>query len=192
MKLILIFLLLITGFEMAAQDKPYYYQIPETPETYTAATVAARLVDGLGFRFFWATYGLTEQDLDYRPSEGARTCHETIEHINGLTTILLNAVNKKPTGAATAEKLSFTELREKILQNIKTASEMLKRPDADLEDFDMIFDRPGGKQEYPFWNLVNGPIADAIWHVGQVVTFRRASGNPLPSGVNVLRGIKTD
>jgi hypothetical protein len=135
---------------------------------------------------------LLQKDLDYRPSEGARTSFETIEHINGLTTVLLNAVNKRPTGAGTAEKLSFAELREKILLNIKTASDILKKTDAKLEDFDMIFDRPTGKQEYPFWNLVNGPIADAIWHVGQVVTFRRASGNPLPEGVNVLRGIKTD
>ena len=32
--------------------------------------------------------------------------------------------------------------------------------------------------EYPFWSLLNGPIADMIWHVGQVVTFRRSLGNP--------------
>lgn len=192
MKKIFFVSLLFITLSMDAQNKPYYYQIPDTPTTYTAANVAARLVDGLGFRFFWATEGLVQKDLDYRPSEGARSALETIEHINGLTTVLLNAVNKVPSGAASTEKYSFSELRDKILLNIKTASDILKKGDANLEDFDMVFDRPTGKIEYPFWNLINGPIADAIWHVGQVVTFRRASGNPLPNGVNVLTGKKSN
>lgn len=176
-----------------AQNKPYYYQIPEAPATFTPATVAARMVDGLGFRYFWASEGLTEKDLAYKPTEDSRTSLETLQHIDGLTFILINAVNKKSNkGSTGSEKLSFEELRTKTLLQIQQASEILKQPDANLEDFDMIFERTNGKQEYPFWNLVNGPIADALWHVGQVVTFRRSSGNPLPKGVNVLQGKKTD
>jgi len=38
--------------------------------------------------------------------------------------------------------------------------------------------------------LLNGPIADALTHVGQVISFRRTSGNPIPKGVNVFMGIK--
>jgi hypothetical protein len=72
------------------------------------------------------------------------------------------------------------------------ASEALKQPGARLDEMDMVFERGTTKQEFPFWNLINGPIADAIWHVGQVVSFRRSSGNPLPQGVNVLTGTKTD
>lgn len=178
---------------LSAQDKPYYYQIPDTPKMYTAATVAARLVDGLGFRFYWATEGLTEKDLQFKPSKDARTSLETIEHIKGLTDILLNAVSKRTTKTGNSQpKLSFKELREAIINNIKTASDILKSSDANLEDFDMVFEGQSSKTEYPFWNLVNGPISDALWHVGQVVTFRRSSGNPLPAGVNVLQGTKRD
>ncbi|MBK6990583.1 MAG: hypothetical protein IPH34_01590 [Chitinophagaceae bacterium] len=177
----------------SAQNKPYYYQIPEAPATFTPATVAARMVDGLGFRYFWATEGLTEKDIAYKPTEDSRTSLETLQHIDGLTFILLNAVNKKTTiGSSGFEKLTFEELRIKTLLQIQQASEILKKPDANLEDFDMIFERTNGKQEYPFWNLINGPIADALWHVGQIVTFRRSSGNPLPKGVNVLQGTKTN
>ncbi len=177
----------------SAQNKPYYYQIPEAPATFTPATVAARMVDGLGFRYFWATEGLTEKDIAYKPTEDSRTSLETLQHIDGLTFILLNAVNKKSTiGSSGFEKLTFEELRIKTLLQIQQASEILKKPDANLEDFDMIFERTNGKQEYPFWNLVNGPIADALWHVGQIITFRRSSGNPLPKGVNVLQGTKTN
>lgn len=176
-----------------SQDRPYYYQIPDTPATYTAATVAARLVDGLGFRYFWATEGLTEKDMSYRPSKEARTTLETLQHIHGLTLILMNTVNKQSTKpAAAGNKLSLAELREQTLQQIKTASELLKQPGVNLEDMDMIFERPGSKQEFPFWNLINGPVSDALWHVGQVVSFRRSSGNPMPKGVSVLTGTKTD
>ncbi len=189
----LIILALVISVNASAQDKPYYYQIPEAPATFTAATVAARMVDGLGFRYFWATEGLTEKDLSYHPTEDSRTSLETLEHIDGLTKILLNAVNKKVnTSGGDTAKLSFVSLRQRTLEQIKMASDILKQPDAKLEDFDIIFERSNGNQEYPFWNLLNGPIADALWHVGQVVTFRRSSGNPLPKGVSVLQGKKFD
>ena len=192
MKIILLALSLAITSGVLAQQKPYYHTIPDTPTTFTATTVAARLVDGLGFRYFWATEGLTEKDLVYKPSANARTTFETLEHINGLTTILLNSVSKKSTNFGTpAEKLTFPQLRERTLKNIQTASELLKKSDAKLEDFDMIFERPNSKTEFSFWYLINGPISDALWHVGQVVSFRRGSGNPLPKGVNVLTGTKT-
>ncbi|MBI1341876.1 MAG: hypothetical protein GC171_02965 [Terrimonas sp.] len=184
---------LFIQIQMMAQDKPYYYQIPEAPASYTATNVAARLVDGLGFRYFWATEGLRPVDLAFKPSDSARTSLETLEHIYGLTNVLLNAVQQKPTQPSnTVEKLSFESIRAKTLQNIQKASEILKKQQAKLEDFDMIFERPNGSTSFPFWNLVNGPISDALWHVGQVVTFRRSSGNPLPKGVNVLQGTKTE
>ncbi len=192
MKIILIILSLAISSGTLAQQKPYYYTIPDTPTTYTAATVVARLVDGLGFRYFWATEGLTEKDLNYKPSADARTTLETLEHINGLVEILVNTVNKKSTTFGNpAVKISFAQLRDKTLKNIQTASELLKKSDTKLESLDMIFERASNKTEYPFWNLINGPISDALWHVGQVVSFRRGSGNPLPKGVNVLTGTKT-
>lgn len=185
--------LLFVSVYCMGQEKPYYYNIPDTPKVYTAATVAARMVDGLGFRYFWATAGLTEKDLMFKPGNDTRTTLETIEHIKGLTDILLNTVSKQPTDFATPPaKMSFVELREKTLQNIRTASELLKQPGANLDEMEMIFQRSTNKTEYPFWNLINGPISDALWHVGQVVSFRRSSGNPLPPGVNVLTGTKKD
>jgi hypothetical protein len=42
--------------------------------------------------------------------------------------------------------------------------------------------------EYPMWNVINGPVSDAIYHVGQIVAFRRAAGNPMHPGVSVFSG----
>lgn len=167
-----------------------YYEIPENPSEYTAETVAARMVDGLGFRYYWATEGLREEDLSYKPSEDARTTDQTLDHILGLTSVLLNAVQTQPNIRPSEQKeLTFDEKRRQTLENIKKASDLLKasEPGA-LESYKMVFQNPDRTSEYPFWNLINGPISDALWHVGQVVSFRRSSGNPFNSRASVLRG----
>jgi len=57
-----------------------------------------------------------------------------------------------------------------------------------LEDLKIQFVFSGGESEYPLWNNINGSIADAIWHAGQVVMLRRASGNPISKKVQFLQG----
>jgi hypothetical protein len=54
----------------------------------------------------------------------------------------------------------------------------------------IIFDRKGKISNFPIWNLMNGPLEDAIYHTGQIVSFRRTAGNPIPKGVNVFLGVK--
>lgn len=172
-------------------DANYYYQIPEYPESYTSGTVAARLVDGLGFRFFHATASLTEEDLAFQPTDKSRTLGETIDHILGLTRTTLNAVNRRPTDFSIQyPELTYEEKRLQVLKNIRMSSEILKASsDKDLDSYKTIFlSSNGNKREYPFWNQLNGPIADAIWHVGQVVTLRRSAGNPFNPNVSVLAG----
>ena len=168
-----------------------YSSIPEYPKEYSPGTVAARIVDGLGFRYYWATEGLRERDLLFQPSEGARTTEETINHIYELTSIVKNAIlNGAGQQASNVEQMSFEQKRETTLHNIKTVSEVLLTCSAkQISSYKIIFKRKdGSSSEYPFWNALNGPIADAIWHVGQVVSFRRSSGNPFNSNVNVLSG----
>ncbi len=170
-----------------AQELPYY-EIPKAPENYTEGTVAARMVDGLGFRYYWGTEGLREEDLKYKPNEEARTVRETLEHVLGLSIMTLSAVEGKEVVFKKSDHLSFEELRKETLENFKKASDILKES-KDLSNFVMkIPRRNGDTAEFPFWNQLNGPIADAIWHVGQIVSFRRSSGNPFPKGVSLLTG----
>jgi hypothetical protein len=182
----LIFLFLI-NFGLLAQekmeDKLPYYEIPEHSDVYTAGTVAARMVDGLGFRYYWATEGLREEDLAYKPSEDGRTTAETVDHIYGLTKVIVNSTLKKPNSRAEEPEMTFAEKRKKTLENIKMAADIL-RVSEDISEFKIIF----GENEFPFWNQLNGPIADAIWHCGQVISFRRSSGNPYNSKASVFSG----
>lgn len=167
-----------------------YYQIPEYPEKFTAESVVIRMIDGLGFRFYWATEGLRPQDLAFKPTAESRTSEETIDHILGLSSIIINALQNKANMRSGEETspLTFEVKRKQTLENLKKASDLLQVGTIRLDDCKMIFKNGDKSTEYPFWNVINGPIEDAIWHVGQVVTFRRSSGNPFTSKASVLSG----
>ena len=170
------------------EEKLPYDKIPEYSETYTAGTVAARMVDGLGFRYYWATEGLRDEDLAFRPNDDARTTEETIDHIYGLSKVIVNSTLNKTNDRVEEPEMTFAEKRRKTLENIKTAADILRKSE-DLSQFKIIFQRGDNTSEFPFWNQLNGPIEDAVWHCGQVVLLRRSSGNPFNSKVSVLRGI---
>ena len=186
---LLIFLLMTSfSYSQNTDSSLPYYEIPEAPEKFNACTVAARTIDGLGFRYYWATEGLRAEDLQFKPNEEARNVEATIDHILGLTTVVLNAVKNQP-NSRSDENLSFEEKRKRTLLNIQEASNLLKEmKPKQMKKLKVIFQRGENRSEYPFWNILNGPLADAIWHVGQVVSFRRSSGNPLNSRASMFSG----
>lgn len=201
MKLNLLLLVLITAGttlysqenteNMAPTDSLPYYEIPDYPAEYTAETVAARMIDGLGFRYYWATEGLRPEDLAYKPNDEARNTEATIDHILSLSKVIVNATRKVPNvrgDNAEEVTLTFEEKRRATLENIKAASDILKSGTGRLEEYKIIFQNGDQRTEYPFWNELNGPIADALWHCGQVVSFRRSSGNPFSAKVSVFSG----
>jgi hypothetical protein len=167
-----------------------YREIPPAPDTYNACTVAARMIDGLGFRYYWATEGLRPADLEYRPSPEGRTLAETISHIDDLAEVVHHAVAQQTVlrGVERAPK-TFAEQRASTLLRLKAASDILRSSHPQqMEDFKLLFQRGERRSEYPFWNNLNGPLADAMWHVGQVVLLRRAAGNPFNSKVSLFQG----
>lgn len=181
MRYLIILLFTIQSFAQVS-DKLPYYEIPESPEFYTPATTAARMIDGLGFRYYWATQGLRAEDLAYKIGADSRTSGETVEHIYGLSKFIRNSVltdNKDEN----KDELSFEAKRKQTLLNLKLVSEALK---ANNGNFDLA------STEVPFWNIINGPVEDAVWHCGQVVMLRRASGNPFTSNVNLFSGTVKD
>lgn len=165
------------------EERIPYYEVPEYSKDFTAGTMAARMVDALGFRFYWASKDLTEKNLEYKLNDDGRSTSETIDHIYDLSKIIINSTLKKPNSRGDKEEMTYEEKRVATLQNLKTAANILRQSD-DISEFKIIF----GEREIPFWNQVNGPIADAIWHCGQIAVFRRATGNPINSKVNHFTG----
>jgi uncharacterized damage-inducible protein DinB len=171
----------------AQETKLPYYTIPDYPEKMTEATILQRTIDGLGFRYYWATEGLEEKDLEFKATENSRSSFQTIEHLYSLSKVILNAFEQLPNQRSEKEEMSYIDLRSATLNNFQKASQILQKTD-NVEDFKIVFDRDGQISTFPLWNLINGPIEDAIWHCGQVVTLRRASGNPINPKVNVFLG----
>ncbi len=66
-----------------SKDAPFR-EIPDYPSHLDASTVVVRVLDGLGFRFYWATEGLSDEDYAFRPCPGAMSLAEVQEHIWGL------------------------------------------------------------------------------------------------------------
>lgn len=183
-------LFFVSSFAMA-QALPFS-QIPEAPKQLTPSTTLLRMVQGLGFRYYWATEGLRKEDLDYRPSQEASSSLETLQHLYSLSKTIAEAVQNIPSKRPdTKAPVTLESLRAETLTYLEQAAQVLSQADQEsLERMKIVFDREGKQSAFPLWNLINGPISDALYHTGQVVSFRRTSGNPIAKGVNVFLGIK--
>ena len=187
MRYLFVFLLSLTFLNMNSQENLPFYEIPDYPESYSEAEIVGRMIDGLGFRYYWATEGLTDTDLAYKLPNDSRSSIETIIHIYDLSNMILYTALNSPIEMMSTEGMGFKEIRKNTLLNLKQASDIIKKT-KNFEDLSIIFLRNDKKIKFPFWNQLNGPIEDAVWHCGQVVAFRRASGNPISNKISVFTG----
>nr|WP_299386701.1 DinB family protein [Allomuricauda sp.] len=184
-------LLLLLGITMNAQeDQVPYYEIPDYPADYGPGNVAARMIDGLGFRFHWASKDLRQEDLDYKPSEDSRTVMETLHHIYAMSGMIKNA----PLGKANElpedyKNWPYEKLRRKTLENLQKASQLMAGKQAeDFENFRIVFQGREDQKGFPYWNMINGMLSDCIYHTGQITMLRRASGNPIAPNLSMFNG----
>ncbi|MEJ2004818.1 MAG: DinB family protein [Cyclobacteriaceae bacterium] len=188
-RLSFLLILFVFAFRNYAQEIPFN-QMHEAPGTYSASAILERYIDGLGFRLHWATEGLQQNDYDFSPVEDGRSIRETLEHIYSLCLVIENTLrgeeNIRP---EKLPKLSDEELRKTALRSLERSRTLLDER-FEPSTHDLVF--RSGEQEFrlPFWNLINGPMEDAVYHTGQIVLMRRMNGNPIPEGVNVLTGQK--
>ncbi|MFY0592467.1 MAG: hypothetical protein JXQ92_07440 [Roseivirga sp.] len=168
-----------------AQNSPFA-SITELETDFTAGNVAARMIEGLGFRYYWATEGLTEKDLKFAPVKEGRNSKQTIEHLYGLSRFLMSALEKETFTDVDMTKMTFKELRNGTLKNLEKAVSILKNSkESDFKAYNIKFANGG---QMPFWNAINGPMSDAVYHTGQIVLMRRMSGNPINPNISVLTG----
>jgi hypothetical protein len=190
-KVSVIIILAMTAMAYAQQNDDVlpYRQVPEYPEAYTAGTVVARVIDGLGFRYYWATEGLGEADKDLRLSEDSRSILELMQHIHGLSLMILNTAKKvsNDRGNLPRTPADIDELRAQTLRNLQASAQVFSGR-VDLTDYPVVITTPEGSVNYEFWHQLNGPLEDAVWHSGQIAILRRAKGIPMPEGVDFFMG----
>jgi uncharacterized damage-inducible protein DinB len=164
--------------------------IQDAPSDCSAENVLLRMVEGAGFRYYWSSEGLSKADLEQKPCEECRSMLETLQHIASLSEMVKNTVLGETIARTKyVEIKDFNELIEATNKNWADAANYLKAGKGNTSEMPIIFNETS---QVPFWNLLNGPLADAIYHTGQVVTLRRMSGNPINPKVNVFMGKLND
>lgn len=179
---------------MIQKPEDYYKNLATPAETVNSITILSRQFQGLGFRYYWATHKLRSVDLNYRPTDESRSTFEIMEHIYGLCFTVVNTLeghtNIRPVKPL---EMDGKQLRLQTLAIIHKAEHTLMAMNASsLETKTIIFSTSKGISTFPFMYLMNGPLLDALTHVGQILSFRRTSGNPQEAGVNVFLGKKNE
>lgn len=167
-----------------SQEELPYHQIPNMEENYSAQNTVTRMIDGLGFRYYWSTKGLRAEDLAYQPKGEGRNCQETVNHLYDLSNMMLRLTKTDFKQKTETDKMTFVAMRKQTLLNIQALSNRIQTS-KNLSEFTV---KKNGEISVSFFNVINGPIADAIWHSGQVASFRRSSGNPINTKVNHFTG----
>lgn len=182
-------IMILNAQEVSSISLPYE-EIPEATDDYSSGSIISRMIDGLGYRYYWATKDLMAADLQFKPSAEARSTFDTLVHLYGLSETIVNGSRNEPNiRPVDFSGMSYDELRKGTLMNLEEASNLLKGKDSEaIRVLSIQFKNGDNELSYPYWNMINGPIADAIYHTGQVVTFRRSSGNPMNPKVNVFMG----
>ena len=147
-----------------------FRKVDHYPPDVSGPSVIVRLLDGLGFRFSWATEGLTAEVYAFSPGEGCQTIAGLVDHIWALTIWIGWSVF----GSGEDRPQDPESQRSHVLRRIHRLREHL----ICLDDRDLAEIQIEGR---PFWHLINGPISDALTHVGQINSFRRLAGHPAPS-----------
>jgi hypothetical protein len=152
--------------------KTYFRSITAYPQQENANGIVMRLIDGLGFRFYWATEGLTKEDHGFSPGSDCMTIGELIGHVWGLVNWIHGSflgeeiADKKPEGPDGQREQIFEGLIS-IRNHVET-----------LEQQELFALQIAGR---PFWHCINGPLSDALTHTGQINSFRRLNGNVVPA-----------
>lgn len=151
-----------------------------------------RMIDGLGYRYHWASKDLRAEDLDYTPGNEVKTTIETLRHLYSLAFTIEEVVHGRPIIVPVDLELPpYPELRDQTLERLWVARTALESVD-DLSSLEVTFQRGERTSSFPIYHLINGQIADALYHTGQIVAYRRASGNPMSAKVNVFTGRSRD
>ncbi len=161
---------------MGAEKIPFY-RMPDAPTGMSAGAMLGRLTDSIGFRFRWAAEGLGDADLAFKPAPDCMTQAELILHIHDL---LVSAGRNAgmPEEDPIPESASCSLMCARVLDLCVRLSARYKS----MSERDLARCSP------QLWNMVNGPLADCLTHIGQMLSWRRLAGAP-PAPADLFRGL---
>lgn len=143
----------------------------------SGASILARLVDTIKVRYQIATEGLTDSNKTYRATPESMSMLELQKHILLLLKWVSVSVEAPKEKKHKAE--NFEDFKSDIIAYCDILRDhLLTLNDDQLSKLTIYLKRED--THYPIWFIVNGPLSDAIHHIGQMVSWRRIDGNPVP------------
>lgn len=154
----------------------YFKELPKHPESITGASVLKRMVDGLGTRYRVAVLGLTKENLSFQPTADNWDLGQLLHHIYRLCvwtskSFKLDFEIVKDFNESSDYEAATLSLLAQLSDRLASMS------NEDLAKIEIHLKRTDSHM--PFWYIINGPLADALTHVGQIVSWRRMAGNPV-------------
>ena len=133
-------------------------------EQFEKRAIMAHFLAAVAYRTQKALQGAPESFANFRAREGVRTPHELIQHMTsvlGYARTFFVGGNWRPERLPTfdAEIHRFHEILESLRDHL-------------------LSDEP--LREVSFEQLLQGPLADAMTHAGQLALLRRLHGHPVP------------
>lgn len=135
--------------------------------------VLRHFLAALAYRLQKAIRGAPEKYWAFEPGQGVRTPRQIVRHINGV----LNY------GLAVLRTRALDPWIH--LEDLDWKGEV-ERIHATLEALDAELARRGDLPDGLLLRLLQGPLADAMTHVGQLATLRRLAGSPV-RGENFIK-----
>ena len=163
----------------------HFQELPNVPQEIKGSTVLKRMVDALGFRYRVAVMGLTKENLTFQPNPDNWDLGQLLHHIYRLCVWTSNSFNLdfeivEEFNASSDYEAATLSLLAQLSDHLASMS------NEDLAKIEIYLKRTDSNMS--FWYIINGPLADALTHVGQIISWRRMAGNPV-SRVSGFTGI---
>lgn len=151
--------------------------LAKSPTEFNGVGVFIRLIDSIQLRYTLAVTELREEDKNFRATPESMSMLELQKHISAL--IMWSAKSVGATLESTTIPETFDERVIYINELCRQLKDhLLTMDDEALSKVSIYLKR--ADTHYSVWYLINGPLSDAIHHIGQMVSWRRISGNPVP------------
>lgn len=155
------------------------FSIPPHPAEINAQNILIRLVDSIKFRFQLAILDLTLADYAFKINPSGLSLGELLTHIYKLQATTLTALHAEHLFPQNCPIESVTDDTILILNSIRLKLSHIH----ENSDFDKITIKG-----LSFWNLINGPMADTLTHIGQINIIKRALNKPIRKS-SMIKGI---
>jgi hypothetical protein len=132
-----------------------------------SSVILKHLLSTIQFRFKYATQQSGEDFGDFEAGSGVLSPKALVNHITHLMSFVRIYVDDRDVVFSDIPRLEMLNWEDEI-----------SRFDLELEKLKTKFELPTEDEEL-LKRLIQGPLSDALTHVGQIALLRRLYGNPV-------------